>query len=133
MKGLPKIDFKKVAMQTAGEAGGLFALNMLSTKVKFVREAKPGLKGIIYKALGTIVLPMLAGKAKKGNELIEGAASTLSVAGTSQLMNAFMPGKVASIGGYEDSPISGPGYEFDENDGDGVDGPNDEDGEDVMS
>lgn len=125
MKGLPKIDFKKIAMSTAGEAGGLFGLNMAS-KIKFVANAKPGLKGVIYKAIGEIVIPMIAGKAKKGNELFEGAANTFKVAGTSQLMAAVMPGKVATIGGYEDSPISGPGYEFDES----VDGPNDEEDDD---
>lgn len=98
-------------MSTAGEAGGLFALNALG-KVKFVAEAKPGMKGVIYKALGELVVPMIGGKVKKGNELIEGVASTLKVAGTSQLMAAFMPGKVATIGGYEDPIISGSGYEI---------------------
>lgn len=118
MKGLPKIDFKKIAMVTAGEAGGLFALNAMS-KMKFVANAKPGFKGLIYKAAGT-VLKHFAGKGK-GNDIVDGAAATLSVAGTSQLMNAFMPGKVAAIGGYESNPISGePGYEF-------VDGPDNDD------
>lgn len=122
MKGLPKIDFKKIAMQTAGEAGGLFALNALS-KAKFVANAKPGFKGVIYKGLAA-VLTHFAGKGK-GNDIVGGAASTLSVAGTSQLMNAFMPGKVAAIGGYESSPISGePGYEFVDGPGDDEESPN---------
>lgn len=127
MKGLPKIDFKKVAMQTAGEAGGLFALNALG-KVKFVANAKPGMKGVIYKAIAALA-PGLISKAKKGNELMEGAANTLSVAGTSQLMAAFMPGKVTAIGGYEDAVIQGPGYEFEE----GSDDPNVSGDEEVMS
>ena len=118
---LPKIDFKKIALSTAGEAGGLFALNELG-KIEFVKKQKPGMKGVIYKALGEIVVPMLAGKAKKGGELINGVANTLNVAGTSQLMAAFMPGKVATIGGYEDYALAGPGYEMEES----VDGAGDD-------
>lgn len=133
MKGLPKIDFKKIAMQTAGEGVGLFALGKVAT-MPFVAKQSGLMKGLIYKALGTIVVPMVAGKAKKGGELIEGVGNALNLAGTSQLINSFKskdaaaPNLVPSIGGYEDSPISGPGYEFDESDG--VDGPNDEDEDD---
>jgi len=129
MKGLPKIDFKKLAMQTAGEAAGIMILSAVA-KQEFVAKQKPVVKGIIYKVLGAVVLPALAGKAKKGNELIEGAGQALSVAGTTQILNAVTKGKTPAIGGYESNPISGPGYEFEEEDG--VSGPNDYE-EDVMS
>lgn len=118
MKGLPKIDFKAVLMSTAGEAGGLFALNMLA-KQDFVAKQKPVFKGLIYKLAGA-ALKHVAGKKGKGSELIDGAASALSVAGTSNLMAGVMPGKVPTIGNYEDNPIAGPGYQF-------VEGADDED------
>ena len=117
----PKLDYKALAMQTAGQAAGLFALKEIA-KVKVVANAKPGMKGLIYKAIGVLGPAFLGGKAKKGGELITGLGETLSVAGTSHLMNAFMPGKVPVIGGYEDYPISGPGLEFEE----GMDGVEDE-------
>lgn len=130
MKALPKIDFKKVVMSTAGEGIGLFALQKVS-EMKFVAKQSGMIKGIIYKALGTVVVPMIAGKTKKGGEIIEGVGNALNLAGTSQLINSFkakdaVKDLVPSIGGYEDSPISGPGYEFDES----VDGPNDEEDDD---
>ena len=131
---MPKVDVKKIAMTTAGEGVGLFALQKVS-EIAFVAKQSGMVKGLIYKGLGAIVLPMLAGKAKKGSELVDGAASALSLAGTSQIINSFnkkdaVKPLVPAIGGYEDSPISGDGYEFEE----GVDGPNDDDDDDdVMS
>jgi len=111
----PKINFKQIAMETVGEAGGLFILGE-AAKQKFVASQKPGFKGLIYKG-GAALIKALAGKAKGMQDVVNGAASALSVAGTSQLMNAFVPGKVSVIGGYEDYPIQGPGLDMQEGDG----------------
>lgn len=103
-------------MQTAGEAAGLLALGQLN-KVKQITNAKPAVKGLIYKAIGVFGQHLVTGgKVKKGNDLVDGAANALSVAGTSQIINAVKPGLVPAIGGYEQYPISGPGYMI--NDGD---------------
>lgn len=122
MKRLPKVDFKKLAMETAGEAGGIYAVDAVG-KMPFVAKQKPIVKGLIYKVLGAVVVPALAGKAKKGGELITGVGNALSVAGTSQILNAVTKGKTPAIGGYEQNPIQGPGYEM-------IDGPDEGNGSD---
>jgi hypothetical protein len=120
---LKKIDFKKILMHTGGEAAGLLAVTGLN-KINKVATAKPIIKGLIYKAVGVVGTQILSGgKVKKGNELIEGAERALSVAGTSQIINAIKPGLVPAVGGYEDYPINGVGYEVEET----VDGFDDDD------
>lgn len=113
MKGL-KLDFKKIAMQTAGNAAGLVVVGQVN-KLAFIKKIeKPVMKGLITLGLGRILLPYIGGmmglSGKKGGDLLEGASEAISTFGVIQIAGSFEANKAAdkklfpTISGYEESP-----------------------------
>jgi hypothetical protein len=113
MKGL-KLDFKKIAMQTAGNAAGLVVIGQVN-KLAFIKNIqKPVMKGLLTLGLGRIVLPYIGGMmglgGKKGGDILEGASEAISTYGVIQIAGSFEASKAAdqklfpTISGYEESP-----------------------------
>lgn len=113
MKGL-KLDFKKITMQTAGNAAGLIVVGQVN-KLAFIKKIeKPVMKGLITLGLGRVLLPyigsMMGLSGKKGGDLLEGASEAISTFGVIQIAGSFEANKAAdkklfpTISGHEESP-----------------------------
>lgn len=107
MKGL-KLDFKKIGMETAGNAVGLMAVQKVGA-ISFVQNLKtPVIKGLVMLGIGRIAIPFLAGKAglagKKGGAFVEGVSQSVSTYGIGQILSntAATKALVPTISGYED-------------------------------
>lgn len=129
MKGL-KLDFKKIGMETAGNAAGLIIVHQVN-QLKMLNDpakpVKPVLKGLISLGIGRLVLPWVAGMAgmggKKGGALLEGAGHAISTYGVGQILAATpaTAKMVPAITGYEDG-VYGMGLIADEEEISGVEG-----------
>ncbi len=124
MKG-PKIDFSKIAMETAGNLGGLAAVTQINRIPFIAKMDKPAIKGSVMFAIGKVAVPWLAGMAglngKKGGDVVKGVSDGISVFALAQLGSSFAPNIFPKISGYEEN-IYGLGIVTEEEDARAVDG-----------
>lgn len=128
MKGL-NIDFKKIAVSTAGTAVGLVAVTQVN-KIGFIKNIqKPLIKGLVMVGLGQVLLPMLAsklvGKGKSGaGDFVTGASNAITTYGVGHMLSNMEATKslVPEIKGYEDNAYLGAAYEDDGNYNESVQG-----------
>ncbi len=87
---LKALDFKKIAANVAGAAGGAFISNALTKAMPQSVKDNPKTLGLIKIAAG-VLIPMLADGKVKGDmaEVVEGASYGLMVDGVFNLMKGF--------------------------------------------
>lgn len=120
MKGL-NLDFKKIAVETAGNAAGLVLCTQVQ-KIGFIKNIqKPVLKGLVMIGLAKVALPklaeMLMGKGKKGaSDFVTGASQSMATYGIGHIMANTDATKnfVPAITGYENNPYDSLGTVIEE-------------------
>lgn len=126
---LPKMDFSKIAKETAGNAVGLVLINKINKIKQIAAIEKPTTKGLLTLAIGKLVIPMVANMAglkdKKTADFVSGISEGIGTYGLLQIASGNDATKdlFPKIGGYEESPYRSLGMVVEEDNGmSGVDG-----------
>jgi hypothetical protein len=124
---LPKMDFGKIAKESAGNFLGLVVTKKVMDIKQIAEIKKPTTKGLAIFGIGKILLPMIANMAglkdKKTMDFVNGASESMATVGLMYVASGNDATKdlVPAISGYEEQPYRSLGL-IEEEDNTGVNG-----------